>query len=155
MKNYTGIVLFARLASLALAVAATAGCGGADTAQETAPVVLRPTKAAFIAKADAICQRADDEEAPLIYEAAKDLGATGPKLLVVLEKKHRTLSALVPPAVDEEQWSRMLAAISANIDRYRRNVVSSQEGRSTIEDTSQAIGELTDSMRAYGFVWCP
>lgn len=154
MEREPTIVVLARLASLVVVLAAAAGCGGTETAPEAAPVKPRPSKAAFIAKADMICKRADDKEAPLIYEAASDPDAAGPKLLAVLEKKHRTLSTLVPPAGDDEQWSRMLAAISANIDRYRRNLANAKEGRST-QDTSQAIGQLTDSMRSYGFIWCP
>ncbi len=155
MERRPIIILLARLASVTVVLAAAAGCGGTETAPEAAQVKPRPSKAAFVAKADTICKRADDEEAPLIYEAASDVDVAGPKLLDVLEKKHRTLSTLVPPVGDDEQWSRMLAAISANIDRYRRNLASAKEGRNTREDTSQAIGQLTDSMRSYGFVWCP
>ena len=154
MERQPIIVVFARLVSAVAVLAAAAGCGGTETAPEAAPGTPRPSKAAFIAKADVICKRADDKEAPLIYEAASDPDAAGPKLLAVLEQKHRTLSTLVPPAGDDEQWSRMLAAISENIDRYRRNLANAKEGRNT-EDTSQAIGQLTDSMRSYGFVWCP
>jgi hypothetical protein len=147
-----------KLALVAAAATSVASCGGSNSDAEapvTAAAQSRPTKAAFIARADALCRRSDDEEAPLIYAAAADLTTNGPKLLEVLDRKHRTLSRLAPPAGDDEQWAQMLAAIAANIDRYRRNVANAKKGLGTSEDTSRAIGNLTDSMRAYGFVWCP
>ena len=149
---------FVKLALVAAAAAFVASCGGSDSDAEaplTTAAQSRPTKAAFIARADALCERFDDEEAPLIYAAASDLTTSGPKLLAVLDRKHRALSRLAPPDGDDEQWAQMLAAIAANIDRYRRNVANAKKGLGTTEDTSRAMRSLTDSMRAYGFVWCP
>jgi len=143
--------LVSSVAAVAVALAAAAADGGSAKMGEPA----RPTKAAFIGKADAICRRADDQEAPLIYKAASDLAGSGPKLLVVLRAKYSALRALVPPAGFDRGWNSLLAQMKANIDRYGRNVQRAKAGKDAREDTSTPLGRLTDSMRAYGFKWCP
>jgi len=65
------------------------------------------------------------------------------------------LRALVPPAGFDRGWNSLLAQMKANIDRYGRNVQRAKAGKDAREDTSTPLGRLTDSMRAYGFKWCP
>lgn len=148
------------VASTGLAVTAAStvpevGTSAQAVASLEAREAERPTKAAFISRADAICRRADDKEAPLIYRSGSDPAGAGASLVVVLRAKHRALRQLVPPAGFDRGWSRLLGQIEANIDRFARNVARAKAGKAAREDTSTPLGRLTDSMRAYGFKWCP
>ena len=80
--------------ALAVGFAVPAAAGTSERAKgAVAPHTAgRPTEKAFISRADAICRRSDDKEAPLIYQAGGDLGGAGPKLLVVL-RANTALSA--------------------------------------------------------------
>jgi len=143
--------------ALAVGFAVPAAAGTSERAKgAVAPHTAgRPTEEAFISRADAICRRSDDKEAPLIYQAGGDLGGAGPKLLVVLRAKHRALRLLRTPAGFDPIWNMLLGKMKANIDRFARNVERAKTGRSAREDTSTPLGRLTDAFRAHGFKWCP
>jgi ABC-type lipoprotein release transport system permease subunit len=109
-----------------LAVAAVAaGCGGGDDNSDTTTVSL--TKAEWIAKADAICQQGDQQ----IEAAAKQaFGNQKPTAAAVQQFATGTalpntqsqidqIRALGAPSGDEDQVSKILDTVQADIDKAK------------------------------------
>ena len=114
------------LLAAAIAVAGiAAGCGGGDEAGDTTTTSL--TKAAWIAKADAICQQGNQE----IEQAARQQFGNGkptaaevrdfgtgtalPNTQTQVDK----IRALGAPSGDEDQVNKILDTVQADIDKAK------------------------------------
>jgi hypothetical protein len=126
------------LGSVLAAALIAAGCGGGDDNSDTTTTSL--TKAAWIAKADAICQQGNQE----IEQAAKqqfgnqqptaaevqDFG-TGTALPATQTQVDK-IRALGAPSGDEDQVNKLLDTVQADIDK------------------AKAVGDVEDSTFADG-----
>jgi hypothetical protein len=114
MWRGTGLVLITAI------LGAIGGCGGGD-GSSTSGSGNSPSEDAFIARADAVCQRIFAETGPLAdrFEELKTLGASGSRSKQVAHLIHRTgaildkeepkLAALRPPPEDKAAVDRWLA----------------------------------------------
>ena len=121
--------------SLALAGNALAGCGSDAAAT---PIKATPTKAAFIAKADAACHRYDSRIAALPpppgnprHPTKTRLRAAVPYLTKVHKLEHsesKALHALGTPSQDAATFSHALADFDASTAHSRDAVTAARAG---------------------------
>jgi ABC-type lipoprotein release transport system permease subunit len=139
------------LLAAAIAVAGiVAGCGGGDDSSDTTTTSL--TKAAWITKADAICQQGNQE----IEQAAKQqfgnqkpttaevrdfgTGTALPNTQTQVDK----IRALGAPSGDEDQVNKILDTVQADIDKAK--------AAGDVEDTTFADGNAL--AKQYGLKVC-
>ena len=136
------------LAALALLIAGCGGGGGTSTTESTesqAPL----SKAAFIARADAICEVGNRESTDEVTEFAKENGfANGEPnkeqaeeivsevLVPNLERQADELRALGAPAGDEDKVEKILTSLEEKTGEIKKDPLSYFEGNS-LEEPSQ------------------
>jgi hypothetical protein len=148
----------ARLASIALAAAAFAGCGGGDETATDPPGVSRPiAKVRFLAEADRICHSTNAR-----IEAAADGLATRrrqsppaevrrvvPKIVVPTRRSEvEAIRSLGAPAGDEAKAQAILAATERGIRQIEADPVG------VLDRPPRALREAGRLAQAYGSAEC-
>jgi hypothetical protein len=124
-----------------------AGCGGSDN--------KGPSKADYIAKADAICKTGNDQ----INAGAKQLGSspseadvtaflTG-KLLPNIEGQLTKLKALEPPKADKDTINAMLNSLESSIAKAKADPATLNASGST-----SPFADANAKAKAYGLKVC-
>ena len=147
-------------------------CGGSDEspAQEPAATGGGPTRAEYIAEADAFCADAAARH-PEIEQSAEELRRTSPsaanyhekaathfkKVLKLAEEFEDEFRALEPPAADRERIEEFNRANEEAIDRLRE-LIEELEAEGDVDAAAEAYVEaLAKADRlaeAYGFEVC-
>lgn len=134
----------ARAATAILVAAALAGCGSDDGGGATTSSA--PTKAAYAARANAICAEANRQEyaagaegAGWIYAKQFDDAGYLKRFIAPAREALRKLRALEPPADEREAAAEMLSALDT--------LVHSIDGR--INDLKSNSGDASKRIRAY------
>lgn len=133
------------------------GCGGDDgsSSDEPAPTNAAPTKAAYIAEADAICtadeaeMAAIDENLPDDLDSAEARVAGAKEAIAVLRDRVEQLRALTPPEGDEEETAAIFEAYDEFIELGEENPGFVDE--SAAEEALTKIRALASD---YGFKAC-
>jgi hypothetical protein len=162
-------------ASLAAVLAAVAlgACGGSGGTSTTKSTASGPTKAQFIAQADAICKTTEAKLAPLIKElaagAAKLLAGTSSstgQLATPLTKAHTVaaaglteLQALAQPAGDHKQIEKFLSPLGQIVGSLATAAGGLSKGQSTealaqLEQDQAPAQAVTGAATAYGLRGC-
>lgn len=149
-------LLIPALVALALAVA---GCGGGEGGGTAAAQPSR-AEAGYVAQADAICKRANEEEAALVVEDDAswilDEQFDDPEFLetftAVGARAVERLRDLEPPAEDREQAAAMMAALDRMTEALqdRAREVSRGRGRRAAELRNQYVSGYSDLVVAAG-----
>jgi hypothetical protein len=137
---------------LALAVAVPAGCGSSGGSDA-------PTKAAFIKQADAICKKADDEQAKALEELANKKGSLE-KLsnaeqldlavelgLPPIQKEVDDLEELTPPSGDESK-------VGAFVESIEEATKRAEADPSLLSAGTGPYGKADQLGKSYGFKAC-
>jgi hypothetical protein len=162
-------------ASLAAVVAAVAlaACGGSGGTSTTKSTASGPTKAQFIAQADAICKTTEAKLAPLIKELAAGAAnllagsssSTG-QLATPLTKAHTVaaaglteLEALAQPAGDHKQIEKFLSPLGQIVGSLATAAGGLSKGQSTevlaqLEQEQAPAQAVTGAATAYGLHGC-
>jgi hypothetical protein len=126
-------------AAMAVALVAT-GCGGGDSATSTASV----SKAAFIKKLDAVCQKGTErmQRAILVFlkehkdvqrpNKAQSEKLVGTAIVPSVKTELKELKALAEPEGDEERVNAIISAL--------------EEGLETAEDNPEAVVGSSDAV---------
>ena len=115
-------------AALAVVVACllAAACGSDDDADGDG---ARLMKTAFIAKADAICQEANDRiDAIPEPQTTEELAQLGRQVLDIAREQLARLQALRPPGVDEETIDEAYDVIEEQLGVAEELVAAAEEG---------------------------
>jgi len=103
-----------------------AACGSDDDADGDG---ARLTKTAFIAKADAICQEANDRiDAIPEPQTTEELAQLGRQVLDIAREQLARLQALRPPAADEETIDEAYDVIEEQLGVAEELVAAAEEG---------------------------
>lgn len=135
---------------------AFAGCGGGESSNVAATSASELTKAQLIAKADAICERTNEDTQEGIYELEEDTGSTNltrrqEMVQVILPEVHREaedLDRLTPPSDFAERYQAAIDAMLAGTEEGERDPATVLDGSSTEFSTAFKI------FNAYGFKVC-
>ncbi len=134
------------------------GCGGDDgssSSDEPAPTEAAPTRAAYIAEADAICTAGEadmaaiDENLPDDLDPAEARVAAAEEAIAVLRDRVEQLRALTPPEGDEEETA-------AIFDAYDEFVELGEEdpGFTDVSAAEEAQAKIRNLASDYGFKAC-
>jgi hypothetical protein len=148
--------LAALLAAALAGIVALAGCGGSDSTTGTTSETL--TKSEFVAKANAICAKGNQE----IRTAGKKLFSSGQAPSPAAQEKFVTatvipsiqqqidgVDALPAPAGDEQKVQAIVDAAHSALDKVKQNPsLITQQGQS---DPFAQADKLTNS---YGLTQC-
>jgi streptogramin lyase len=118
----------------------------------------RPTKAAYIEKADAICRDVNARiRATGVRPTEASLNANGAKVLALVAQKIKRLRALARPVADGPALARFFALLEAKRKAFARDVAAARAGRyDPTKSTVDQVGfRLVAAARAYGFLSCP
>jgi protein-tyrosine-phosphatase len=157
------LALFALVAIAALA----AGCGGGGSSTDATTggggEEAAPTKAQFVAKADAICKANDATLNKEVQEFAKEEGISEKSepsedqqtelverfLIPSLQNEHDELVELTPPEGDEEKVEQIFSNLEAGIEEAEVDPSSMTE-----EEEHQAFEEASQEAGDYGMKVC-
>jgi hypothetical protein len=163
-----------RLGLVATWLALTAGCGSSGSASTSTPAASAPTKATFIAKADAICTTARTQlnaqqtvvNAKVAAEEANDtatnrhaLGDAVTQDIAIASPLLDQLRTLEPPAGDRVIIGKYLSAVAGQITLYQQFVTAVENNDAqAIQTVSQQIQQGKASAKGlaqgYGFKVC-
>lgn len=141
--------------SLVAALAVGCGSGGGETSSSQTQGPL--TKAAFVKKANALCEAANDRRTALIEEAAKEFPAGQkvtakereelvPRFLPPVERLSEELAQLEAPAGEEAKVEKIVLALKRAVAR------SQAEPQSAV--TGAAFSEWDKAVAGYGLGAC-
>jgi hypothetical protein len=170
----------AKFAALTLATTALAasGCGGssktgsteattaatspttpATTAATTHPTGTPLTRAALIAKGDAICARANAKTSVLTANSVQAFARVYPQIAIYNRTEAAELGRIVPPPSLAGDWARMIADLEQH-SRYIDEVahdIDTHADRAIAHPFSQAgtlIADLIETGKRDGFAHC-
>jgi hypothetical protein len=109
---------------LSVTVLFAAGCGGDDDSSSDEPA---PTKAAYIADADAICEAGQSDfeaivkDLPNDIEAPESQAAISDEIVPLYRDQIEQLRALTPPEGDEEATARIYDAVEEAVDKVEED----------------------------------
>ena len=127
------------LGTLAILLIAAAGCGGgSDDLSASANAI---SKAAFIKKADAICQKGSERMAGSFVKYLKKGEITHPSKAV---QEKLVVKVLVPSVRQEVKEFQALGAPSGDEDRVAEIVKALEEGVETAEGNPEAVANSSD-----------
>lgn len=158
------------IGALALLATLGAACGDDKSTSKaqagkssgtTSSTVAAPTKAEFIAAADAICGKFEGEEGK-IFGALFTGGEPQPavvqaslgKVLDLHTQQLVELRALKPPAGDEAQISALWAEADKVVGETRTRIASADEAMKLIEGDEDPFAALDEKAKDYGFKAC-
>jgi hypothetical protein len=160
-----------RLASLFPLLAIPLACGGGDETSTAAEANRPPPgRAAYVARADAVCADAAAANASLA-ESAQSLQAMSPsdpgfrreavahftKVLAAANAFKYDFTAIAPPEADRERIEQLNGANEEAIDRLEE-VVAELRGdgdpNDAVEAYVEALGKADRLAKAYGFEVC-
>jgi hypothetical protein len=135
-----------------------AGCGGGSTPAS-------PEKKAYIARAEAICAKANaDTKALTNPQAASDLAPYVAKVVVIADAALKAIDGLTPPAADKPALDKHvftpLAAQVIEAHAYAAKVAAADKVHDEAALTHLTLNAPTGSkadlkwMRSYGFSAC-
>jgi hypothetical protein len=110
-------MLHSQLAALALAATtllALSGCGGSSKTQTAGT----PTRAEFIAKADAICRTFNAKMNSLKINSQQDFERALPEVASWAEAQSEELNMLTPAAGMEYQWKKFLVGTRIYTEQF-------------------------------------
>jgi hypothetical protein len=112
------------VALLSVTVLFAAGCGGGDDSSSDEPA---PTKAAYIADADAICEAGQSDfeaivkDLPNDIEAPESQAAISDEIVPLYRDQIEQLRALTPPEGDEEATAGIYDAVEEAVDEVEED----------------------------------
>jgi len=127
---------------LSVTVLFAAGCGGDDDSSSDEPA---PTKAAYIADADAICEAGQSDfeaivkDLPNDIEAPESQAAISDEIVPLYRDQIEQLRALTPPEGDEEATARIYDAVEEAVDETEANPSALDEVATFEEANNLAI----------------
>ena len=149
---------FLSLAALiSVATLFAVGCGGDDgsSSDEPASTEAAPTRAAYIAEADAICTAGEAEMAAINENLPDDLDpaearvAAAEEAIVFLRDRVEQLRALTPPEGDEEEVAAVFAAYDEFIELGEEDPGYTDDGAA-----EEALATIRTLASDYGFEAC-
>ena len=156
-----------RLGTIAvLAAVALAGCGGGESAvapgraaaaEPTATAAAAGARATFVAEADAICAKANEQEVDLgaegsgwMYGEQFDDAAFLEHFTDVGRVARRELAQLTPPAEDRESMATMLDSIARMVKALDSRVAVLRDGREESRAVNGYLSGYTDLVTTAG-----
>jgi ABC-type glycerol-3-phosphate transport system substrate-binding protein len=146
----------ALVAGIVAAALLVAGCGGGDSSSSTSTI----SKAAFIKKADAVCERSNGRMGAAISNLLKEKNKRKP---TKADYEEIVSDVLVPGLGKEIEEIRALGAPSGDEDTIDAIVKALEEGREVAEDNPQAVidssseaifGIASRLAKEYGLQFC-
>jgi len=124
-------------------------CGGSDDSSDA------PTKAEFIAQADAICAKGDDEITAKVKEqfGDKDPNKDEANAFVTdevvpnIEQQATDLRKLTPPEGDEEEFNALLDSLDEGLSKINDDPAAAF-------GQSNPLADANEKAQAYGFTSC-
>lgn len=156
------------IGALALLAIFGAACGDDNKVQEgkasatTSSTVPAPTKAEFIAAADAICANFSDQMDP-IFEALFTGGPPEPaaaqeslgKVLDLYTQQNKDLRALTLPTGEQDQITALWAEADKTVGDTRTRIGSSTGAAlEVLQSDEEPFAALEEKAKAYGFKDC-
>jgi hypothetical protein len=158
------------IGALALLTVLGAACGDNDsgtksqagkssaTTSSTAPA---PTKAEFIAAADAVCAKFVDQMNP-IFGALFTGGEPQPaaaqegfgKVLDLVTQQMKEIRALTPPAGDQDQLNALFAEVDKAIGDTRTRIADPKVAMELLQSDDDPFAATDEKAKAYGFKDC-
>jgi hypothetical protein len=154
----------------ALALAACGGGGGKASSSKTAS---GPTKAGFVAKADAICKSAESQiasnakvilaQAPSVLSGSKGAVTKLASVVAVLHAQAAAglarLRALPQPAGDGKQIAKFIAPLTTIVDAIATAASGLRKGEGVgaleqIQGEQAVATQVTSAAKAYGLHGC-
>jgi hypothetical protein len=127
------------IGTLAISLIVAAGCGGGgDDSSTTANAI---SKAAFVKKADAICQKGSERMAAGFGKYLKKSEVTHPSQAV---QEKLVVKVLIPSVRQEVKEFQALGAPSGDEDRVAEIVRALEEGVETAEGNREAVTSSSD-----------
>jgi hypothetical protein len=174
-------MIHARLAatSIAAATLAAAGCGGSSDTKSTtagtttaATATTQPTtstvavatgkpltRAAWIAKGDAICTSTNHKLATISIVSIQELARLDPQIAIYVTNEAEELGKLVPPSSATHEWSQILADLHL-FSEYTQKVAQEIQAKrypaagTNLKAASKVHLQLQAIARRFGFKYC-